>query len=118
MVKRSGATEQFSRDKIISGVGKACQGRPVSEDQLAVLAQQVEENIRSRGVSQIEAHEIGLEILDPLRELDEIAYLRFASVYSNFDTLEDFERAIEALRRDHPYHQCADRDVVERGALG
>ncbi|MDY5584672.1 MAG: transcriptional regulator NrdR [Arcanobacterium sp.] len=98
VVKRSGATEAFSRDKIISGVGKACQGRPVTDDQLAVLAQQVEESVRASGLSQIEAYDIGLAILEPLRSLDTIAYLRFASVYSNFDSLEDFEKAIEKLR--------------------
>ena len=81
---------------------KACQGRPVGEDDLALLAQQVEESIRSTGVSQIHAHDIGLTILDPLRRLDTIAYLRFASVYSNFETLEDFEEAIAVLRRDAP----------------
>lgn len=104
VVKRSGATEAFSREKIIAGVGKACQGRPVNEDDLARLAQQVEETIRATGVSQIEAHEIGLAILKPLRELDMIAYLRFASVYSNYNTLEDFEKAIQELRDNPPEH--------------
>ena len=98
VVKRSGLTEPFSREKIISGVGKACQGRPVGEDDIARLAQQVEEAVRSTGSSQIEANEIGRAILNPLRELDHIAYLRFASVYSNFETLDDFENAIAALR--------------------
>ena len=100
VIKRSGATEPFSRQKIISGLAKACQGRPVSEDDLAVLAQQVEEKVRQRGSSQIEAHEIGLAILEPLRKLDHVAYLRFASVYSNFDSLDDFVKAIEELRAD------------------
>lgn len=98
VVKRSGASEQFSRGKIISGLAKACQGRPVSEDDLAVLAQQVEEKVRQQGSSQIESHEIGLAILEPLRDLDHVAYLRFASVYSNFDNLDDFADAIENLR--------------------
>ncbi len=102
MIKRSGAYEPFSREKIISGVGKACQGRPVSEDDLARLAQLVEERIRANGASQIEAHEIGLTILEPLRELDTIAYLRFASVYSNYDSLDDFENAIRELRENPP----------------
>lgn len=100
VVKRSGTSELFSREKIISGVGKACQGRPVTDDQLAMLAQQVEESLRQQGSAQIDAHEIGLAILEPLRELDQIAYLRFASVYSNFDSLDDFETAIADLRTD------------------
>lgn len=105
VVKRSGVSEPFSRTKIVSGVRKACQGRPVGEDDLALLAQRVEESVRATGVAEIDAHEIGLSILGPLRELDEVAYLRFASVYQAFDSLEDFESAISLLR-------------VERDALG
>lgn len=101
VVKRSGTTEPFSREKIINGVRKACQGRPVSEDDLALLAQRVEENIRSTGSAELDAYEIGLTILGPLRELDEVAYLRFASVYQAFDSLEDFEAAITVLRAEH-----------------
>jgi len=101
VVKRSGASEPFSRDKVLSGVRKACQGRPVTEDDLARLAQQVEEAVRGTGVAEIDAHEVGLTILPPLRELDEVAYLRFASVYRSFDSLEDFEAEISLLRVEH-----------------
>jgi transcriptional repressor NrdR len=96
--KRSGVTEPFNRDKIVSGVRRACQGRPVTEHQLAVLAQQVEDTIRSRGSGEIASHEVGLAILGPLRELDEVAYLRFASVYRSFESLADFENEIATLR--------------------
>ncbi len=61
----------------------------------------VEEAVRQTGVSQLDANEIGLAILGPLRDLDEVAYLRFASVYQAFDSLEDFESAITDLRADH-----------------
>lgn len=98
VAKRSGVTEPFSRQKIIGGVRKACQGRPVGEDALALLGQRVEETIRGRGNAEVPAHEIGLAILGPLRELDEVAYLRFASVYRSFETLSDFEAEIESLR--------------------
>lgn len=101
VVKRNGVTEPFSRDKIVSGVRKACQGRPVTDGDLAVLAQRVEETVRASGSSQIDANDIGLAILAPLRELDEVAYLRFASVYQAFDSLDDFEDAITQLRIDH-----------------
>lgn len=101
VVKRSGVTEPFSREKIVNGVRKACQGRPVSEDDLALLAQRVEETLRTTGSAELDAHEIGLSILGPLRELDEVAYLRFASVYQAFDSLDDFEAAITALRAEH-----------------
>ena len=85
----------------MSGVRKACQGRPVTEGDLAMLAQSVEEAVRQTGASQVDANEIGLAILGPLRELDEVAFLRFASVYQAFDSLEDFESAIAQLRADH-----------------
>lgn len=96
--KRSGVVEPFSRTKVIVGVRRACQGRPVSEDDLALLAHKVEEMIRGTGQALVDSHDVGLAILGPLRELDEVAYLRFASVYSGFNSLEDFERAIAELR--------------------
>ena len=99
VAKRSGVTEPFNRDKIIRGVQRACQGRPVSEDKLAILAQQVEETIRARGLAEVPSHEVGLAILGPLRELDEVAYLRFASVYRGFESVADFEDEIAALRQ-------------------
>lgn len=97
VMKRSGVTEPFSREKVMAGVRKACQGRPVTEDQIAMLAQTVEEAVRVTG-SVVDANDIGMAILAPLRELDTVAYLRFASVYSSFTTLADFERAISELR--------------------
>ena len=100
VIKRSGASEPFSRAKVLSGVRKACQGRPVTEDDLALLAQRVEEAIRAMGHAEIEAHEVGMAVLEPLRELDEVAYLRFASVYQAFESLEDFESAISLLRHE------------------
>lgn len=98
VVKRSGVTEPFSRDKVVRGVSRACQGRPVDEDALAQLAQKVEESIRATGCAEILSHEVGLAILGPLRELDEVAYLRFASVYRSFSSIEDFEKEIVDLR--------------------
>ena len=98
VLKRSGALEPFRRDKVTAGVRKACQGRPVDEDALALLAQQVEETVRAGGTSEVPANEVGLAILRPLRQLDEVAYLRFASVYRGFDSLADFEDEIAALR--------------------
>lgn len=98
--KRSGILEPFSREKVVSGVKKACQGRPVSHDDLAKLAQQVEEDLRATGKSQIDSQSIGRAILRPLRELDVVAYLRFASVYSSFDNLDDFQTAIDEIRAE------------------
>ncbi len=98
VVKRSGVTEPFSRSKIMNGVRKACQGRPVDDDSIALLAQRVEEAVRARGAAEVPSQEVGLAILGPLRELDEVAYLRFASVYQDFQSADDFIREIEALR--------------------
>ena len=100
VVKRSGVVEPFNRDKVISGVRKACKGRPVSEDQLARLGQLVEGSLRTFGQPEVPADEVGLAILGPLRELDEVAFLRFASVYRGFDSLEDFEAEIALLRAE------------------
>ncbi len=72
----------------------------MSDDHLALLAQRVEDFLRATGNSEIPAQEVGLAILAPLRELDEVAYLRFASVYRSFDTLEDFEAEIALLRAE------------------
>ncbi|MBA8825664.1 transcriptional repressor NrdR [Saccharopolyspora lacisalsi] len=98
VVKRSGVTEPFSRDKVVRGVRRACQGRPVEDDALQQLAHRVEDAIRSLGLSEVPSHEVGLAILGPLRDLDEVAYLRFASVYRSFSSVEDFEKEIADLR--------------------
>jgi transcriptional repressor NrdR len=108
VAKRSGVTEPFSRGKIVAGVRRACQGRPVTEDALAKLGQRVEEEIRCRGLAEVPAHEIGLAILTPLRELDEVAYLHFASVYRGFESLADFESEISRLRADRERAAAAD----------
>lgn len=99
VVKRNGVSEPFDRDKLIVGVRRACQGRDVSDDALKRLAQEVEETVRAQGSSQVPANEIGLAVLEPLRALDEVAYLRFASVYKSFDSADDFESEIRMMRR-------------------
>ena len=98
VVKRSGVTEPFSRAKVAAGVRKACQGRPVDDDAIALLAQRVEDAVRAGGAAEVPSQDVGLAILGPLRDLDEVAYLRFASVYRSFESLSDFEREIEGLR--------------------
>lgn len=110
VIKRSGVIEPFSRDKVVSGVRKACQGRPVTDTDLALLAQQVEETLRATGASQLDANDIGLAVLPHLKELDVVAYLRFASVYQAFDSLEDFEAAIADLRSSGAAQLASDPD--------
>ena len=121
VLKRSGATEPFDRDKAIAGVRKACKGRPVSAAQLACLGQEVEDALRLTGQAEFDANEVGLAILAPLRALDEVAYLRFASVYRSFTSVADFEREIAALKGRQPAPPPADpappapRDPVPSG---
>ena len=101
VVKRSGSVEPFDRQKVIAGVRKACQGRPIHEDDLKQLGARVEEDLRSRGLAEVKSQDVGMAILQPLRDLDEVAYLRFASVYQNFEDLEDFQRALNDLEHTH-----------------
>lgn len=98
VVKKSGVVEPFSREKVVSGVRKACKGRPVSETDLAKLGQRVEETLRASGQAEIPADEVGVAILGPLRDLDAVAYLRFASVYRHYSSVDDFEAEILRLR--------------------
>lgn len=98
VVKRSGVKEPFSRSKVVRGVRSACRGRHVDDDALNVLAQEVEETVRASGSAEVPSHDVGLAILGPLRDLDEVAYLRFASVYRSFTSADDFETAIRELR--------------------
>src|SRR4051795_6721871 len=115
VVKRSGATEPFARDKAIAGVRKACKGRPVSEDDLDCLGQTVEDALRNEGAADVPAHEIGLAILGPLRALDPVAYLRFASVYKAFSSADDFEDEIALLRMEQAAARDEQPDAVPTG---
>ena len=100
VLKRNNTSEPFNREKAVSGVRKALKGRPVSEDDLARLGQTVEDTLRGSGQAEFASHEIGMAILEPLRELDEVAYLRFASVYRGFESADDFETEIAMLRAE------------------
>ncbi|MDR1512504.1 MAG: transcriptional regulator NrdR [Propionibacteriaceae bacterium] len=115
VIKRCGTTEPFNRDKVVGGVRRACQGRPVSDDQLTMLAHQVEDQIRSTGAAEVDSHQVGLAVLGPLRQLDEVAYLRFASVYRSFESIDDFLKEINALRgpsQDGGADQAGNRPAV------
>ncbi|GHT80872.1 transcriptional repressor NrdR [Actinomycetota bacterium] len=98
--KRSGVLEEFSKSKLVNGIRKATQGRPIDEDELKKLAAELENDIRAKGVSQIDSYDVGLMLLEPLKTLDVVTYLRYASVYNCFSTLDDFKRAIAALEMD------------------
>ena len=91
VVKRSGDRQPFRRAKVVAGVLAAAKNRPVSEDDIDALAAELEEAIRSRG-GEAKSEEIGHAVLEWLRAHDEVAYLRFASVYKGFTDVGDFER--------------------------
>ena len=96
VIKRDSAKEAFDRAKLIAGVAKAIKNRPFTEQQVANLADRVEEKLRRRGPA-VTTQEVGLEVLGQLRRLDDVAYLRFASVYKDFQELTDFEREVGIL---------------------
>ena len=95
--KRSGEVEPFDASKVAAGVSAACKSRPVDPGQIAVLVADVEDALRSMG-KEVTSDEVGLEVLLRLRALDEVAAVRFASVYKSFDTINDFEREIRLLQ--------------------
>jgi transcriptional repressor NrdR len=96
IIKRDGAKEPYDRAKVIAGVAKAIKNRPVSEKDVERLALRVEEKLRRKG-PEVTTSEVGIEVLAELRRVDDIAYLRFASVYKDFQELTDFERELGLL---------------------
>jgi transcriptional repressor NrdR len=98
VLKSSGQREPFDRAKIVAGVSAACKGRPVTVEQIDQLVDSIEEYARLRG-HEIQSTEVGVEVLDRLRSLDEVAYLRFASVYKGFDAAADFQRELVLLKK-------------------
>ena len=102
VVKRSGLEEPFARAKIVEGIRRACKNRPVSEAEIEAIAEDVEEAARADGRRPLPTAEIGREVLERLRSFDEVAYLRFASVYKDFQELDDFERELGLLLKKLP----------------
>lgn len=98
VVKRSGHRAPFERAKVVAGLQSATKNRPVSADQLEALAAEVEEGLRLEG-PEITSQQIGVAVLERLRSLDQVAYLRFASVYKGFEDAGDFEREVGLLTK-------------------
>lgn len=99
VVKRSGERMPFAAERIVAGVRAACKNRPVPDPAIDELAVQVEEAIRAEGLGVVSSERIGIEVLERLRELDEVAYLRFASVYKEFTDAADFAREARLLTK-------------------
>jgi transcriptional repressor NrdR len=98
VAKRSGRKEPFDRSKVVRGLQSAAKGRPVQLEQLEAVANEVEDAMRLDG-PEVTSAQVGLAVLDSLRHLDAIAYMRFASVYKNFDDPADFERELGLLAK-------------------
>jgi len=98
VVKRGGQREPFERGKVVAGVRAATKNRPVSEEELEDIAQQVEEALRGEG-AEVTSQQIGVTVLERLRQVDDVAYLRFASVYKGFEDVGDFQREVGLLTK-------------------
>jgi transcriptional repressor NrdR len=96
VVKRDGSKEPWDRDKMVAGIRKAIVNRPVDDGQVEALATKVEDRLRRRG-PEITSQQVGLELLHGLQKLDQVAYLRFASVYKDFQEPGDFQRELGLL---------------------
>ena len=101
VVKRDGSKDVFDREKIIGSVMKAIKNRPVTVDRVHVLVDRVEERVRRKG-PEVTSQQIGVEVLAGLAKLDQVAYMRFASVYKDFQEITDFERELGVLQKKVP----------------
>ncbi|HEX9716565.1 MAG TPA: transcriptional regulator NrdR [Actinomycetota bacterium] len=101
VIKRDGSREPYLREKVVAGIRKAIVNRPVTEEQVAQVADRVGERLRRRG-PQVTSQQVGLEVLSQLARLDQVAYVRFASVYRDFQEITDFEREVGTLQKKAP----------------
>jgi transcriptional repressor NrdR len=99
--KRDDSSDPFRREKVTAGILKATKNRPVSELQVEELVDRVEERLRRKG-PEVSSQQVGIEVLQQLRKLDEVAYMRFASVYKDFQAITDFERELGTLLKREP----------------
>jgi transcriptional repressor NrdR len=97
VMKRDGSREHFDLAKLVSGLEKASKNRPIDHGDILRIASDIEEALRARGQREVESQEIGIEVLNALRDLDAVAYMRFASVYKAFQDPADFERELDTL---------------------
>ncbi len=102
VVKRSGDRVPYDREKVVSGLQKACYKRPVSAEQLSAVADAIDEELFKLGVKEIEAVEIGKRCVDHLKRLDHVAFLRFASVYMRIDNVDDLLEEMQDFRENAP----------------
>jgi transcriptional repressor NrdR len=97
VVKRDGTRERFERDKLLRGMFKACEKRPVRKESVEEIADRIEKEIRNQGVPEMTSKRIGNTVMRELLKLDQVAYIRFRSVYNKFDTPRQFVEAASSL---------------------
>ncbi|SET78905.1 transcriptional repressor NrdR [Salinibacillus kushneri] len=97
VVKKEGTREEFSREKLLRGLIKACEKRPVALEKIENVVSDVEKELRNQGDSEVQSDNIGKMVMDRLKEIDEVAYVRFASVYRQFKDLNVFMQELEEL---------------------
>ncbi|WP_128656090.1 transcriptional regulator NrdR [Paenibacillus sp. 598K] len=107
VIKKDGSREEFSRDKILRGLIRACEKRPVSIDQLEVIVSEVEKELRTTAQAEVDSFQIGEFVMEELYPIDEVAYVRFASVYRQFKDINMFMKELTGLLSKHP---MADKD--------
>lgn len=107
VIKKDGSREEFSRDKILRGLIRACEKRPVSVDQLEVIVSEVEKEVRTTAQAEVDSFQIGELVMEQLYPIDEVAYVRFASVYRQFKDINMFMKELTGLLSKHP---MADKD--------
>ena len=97
VIKKDGSRETFDRDKIIRGIGRACEKLPVSLEQIEDLASKIEDDLKGEGFGEVPVSEIGRRVMDGLRKVNQVAYVRFASVYREFTDLQSVQHEIARL---------------------
>lgn len=100
VVKKDGRREPFDRNKILAGLKRACEKRPISTDALESVADRIEKRVQELGETEVEARVIGEEVMRELHQLDQIAYVRFASVYREFKDIDQFMDELKSLARE------------------
>lgn len=113
VVKKDGSRVPFDRDKLREGIERACWKRPVSEGQISALVAELETKLENEGDSEIDTRSIGETVLQFLRQLDEVAYVRFASVYRKFDRIEDFAQELAPMLEDSRRRQADGRGALD-----
>ena len=100
VIKSNGTREEFNREKLIRSITLACVKRPISMDSIHTIVKSVENKILSEGLIEIQSKQIGEVVIDALKNIDKVAYIRFASVYHDFESVEEFNRRIQDLEQN------------------